>query len=106
MRISDWSSDVCSSDLAGSAGDIGTDIGGTMSFFKAAARLAGVAGWLLGWRPEEFWRATPAELEGVLRAARGQEDEARAGMDRGGLVQVRDGKIGSASCREGECLSV
>src|SRR3546814_13086665 len=91
MRISDWSSDVCSSDLAGSAGDIGTDIGGTMSFFKAAARLAGVAGWLLGWRPEEFWRATPAELESVLRAARGAEAEQRAGRARGEGDRLRAG---------------
>lgn len=42
-------------------------------FAQAAGRLAGVAGWLLGWRPEEFWRATPAELAAVLRAARGEE---------------------------------
>jgi hypothetical protein len=27
-----------------------------------------VAGALLGWRPEEFWRATPAELGAVLGA--------------------------------------
>lgn len=59
-----------------------------MSFFKAAARLAGVAGWLLGWRPDEFWRATPAELEAVLRAAAGQ-DEAQVGMDRGELERLR-----------------
>ena len=60
-----------------------------MSFFKMAARLAGVAGWLLGWRPDEFWRATPAELESVLRAAAGEEDEARLGMDRGELERLR-----------------
>ena len=42
-------------------------------FAEAAGRLAGIAGWLLGWRPDEFWRATPAELASVLRAARGQE---------------------------------
>lgn len=42
-------------------------------FEEAAGRLAGIAGWLLGWRPDEFWRATPAELASVLRAARGQE---------------------------------
>lgn len=42
-------------------------------FADGAGRLAGVAGWLLGWRPEEFWRATPAELAAVLRAARGEE---------------------------------
>jgi uncharacterized phage protein (TIGR02216 family) len=27
-----------------------------------------MAGALLGWRPEEFWRATPAELAAVLAA--------------------------------------
>ncbi|HJT39456.1 MAG TPA: phage tail assembly chaperone [Sphingobium sp.] len=59
-----------------------------MNFFKAAARLAGVAGWLLGWRPDEFWRSTPAELEAVLRAARGDE-EPEAGMDQGELARLR-----------------
>ena len=59
-----------------------------MSFFKAAARLAGVAGWLLGWRPDEFWRSTPVELESVLRAARGEE-EPEVGMDRGELEGLK-----------------
>lgn len=40
-------------------------------FSEAAARLAGMAGALLGWRPDEFWRATPAELAGVLAALTG-----------------------------------
>lgn len=31
-------------------------------------RLAGLTGWLLGWRPEEFWAATPAELAAVFGA--------------------------------------
>jgi hypothetical protein len=31
-------------------------------FGEAAARLSGAASSLLGWRPEEFWSATPAEL--------------------------------------------
>ena len=35
-------------------------------FGAAALRLAGVAGIALGWRPDEFWRATPAELAAVL----------------------------------------
>lgn len=59
-----------------------------MSFFKAAARLAGVAGWLLGWRPDEFWRSTPAELEAVLCAARGEE-EPEVGVDAGELERLR-----------------
>ena len=49
-------------------------------FAQGAARLAGVAGWLLGWRPDEFWRATPAELAAGLAAARGDE-AVDAGVD-------------------------
>ena len=37
-------------------------------FSDGAARLAGLAGALLGWRPDEFWRSTPAELAAVLGA--------------------------------------
>lgn len=32
------------------------------SFTRASARLAGLAARALGWRPAEFWSATPAEL--------------------------------------------
>lgn len=35
-------------------------------FAEAARRLAGQAGLLLGWRPEEFWAATPEELASAL----------------------------------------
>ena len=41
---------------------------GERRFADCAARLAGMAGALLGWRPDDFWKATPTELEGVLRA--------------------------------------
>jgi len=33
-----------------------------MTFGDRAAELAGHAGALLGWRPAEFWAATPSEL--------------------------------------------
>ena len=34
-----------------------------MSLFgEAAARLSSAASMVLAWRPDEFWRATPAEL--------------------------------------------
>lgn len=36
------------------------------SFAEAARVLAGVSAWALGWRPEEFWRATPDELAASL----------------------------------------
>ena len=34
----------------------------TMRFGPAAMRLGALAARGLGWRPDEFWRATPAEL--------------------------------------------
>ncbi len=37
-------------------------------FAVAAARLAGLAGLRLGWSPDAFWRATPAELAAVVAA--------------------------------------
>jgi hypothetical protein len=37
-------------------------------FGDAAARLCGAAAMLLGWRPHEFWEATPAELALALRS--------------------------------------
>ena len=49
-------------------------------FSEGALRLAGLAGAVLGWRPEEFWGATPAELAAVLRALIGAEQPA-AGAD-------------------------
>lgn len=42
------------------------------SFAEAALRLAGLAGALLGWKPQEFWSSTPAELAAVLAALAGQ----------------------------------
>ena len=37
-------------------------------FGEHAARLSGAAAMLLGWRPGEFWEATPAELAAALQA--------------------------------------
>ena len=36
------------------------------AFGPGAARLGGLAARLLGWRPPEFWHATPAELAAIL----------------------------------------
>jgi uncharacterized phage protein (TIGR02216 family) len=35
-------------------------------FGEAAQRLCGLAAQMLGWRPGEFWEATPAELATAL----------------------------------------
>ena len=42
-------------------------------FSDGAATLAGLAGALLGWRPDDFWSATPAELAAVLDALAGPQ---------------------------------
>jgi uncharacterized phage protein (TIGR02216 family) len=56
-------------------------------FSDAAARLGGLAGALLGWRPDEFWRATPAELAAVLAALAGPPE---AGITRGELASLME----------------
>jgi uncharacterized phage protein (TIGR02216 family) len=60
-------------------------------FSDSAARLAGLAGALLGWRPDEFWRATPAELAAVLAAYAGAlPGSGQAGADRGDLARLME----------------
>lgn len=57
-------------------------------FSDAAGRLAGLAGALLGWRPDEFWRATPAELGAVLGALSG--DGGAAPVSRDELARLKE----------------
>ncbi|MEH3046232.1 phage tail assembly chaperone [Sphingomonas adhaesiva] len=44
-----------------------------MTFAERAARLAGLAGVVFGWRPAEFWRATPDELAALVAALTPEE---------------------------------
>ena len=44
-------------------------------FTPNAARLAGLAGAILGWRPAEFWTATPAELATIIDALNAREPQ-------------------------------
>jgi hypothetical protein len=63
-----------------------------VSFSVGAGRLAGVAAWLLGWRPDEFWRATPDELSAVMAAAvmgAGGDAGAIEGVDGAELARLR-----------------
>ena len=62
-------------------------------FTGAAVRLAGFAGAHLGWSPDAFWRATPAELAAVVRAL--------AGAGRGGSAARRgdDGAVAGGISR-------
>lgn len=55
------------------------------TFGEAAVRLSGAAAMLLGWRPSEFWQATPAELASMLE----QSGPGCEGPDRDILEQLR-----------------
>ena len=55
------------------------------SFGPAAVRLCGAAATVLGWRPAEFWEATPAELAAVLTPLAGEIE----GPDLGTLDALR-----------------
>lgn len=62
-----------------------------MSLFAArAAALAGIAGALVGWRPDEFWRATPAELEAVLAALAGPAAATSSPPDRLTIAALKE----------------
>lgn len=53
------------------------------TFSTSAARLAALAARVLGWRPHEFWGATPAELAlslGSEEAAEAQAPPSRADL--------------------------
>ena len=57
-------------------------------FSDSAGRLAGLAGALLGWRPDEFWTATPAELAAVLAALAPAAPAAASGEDLARLKEM------------------
>lgn len=56
-------------------------------FGEGAARLAGLAGATLGWRADQFWRATPAELAAVLTALAPPQDR---GLAQGDLQKLME----------------
>lgn len=55
------------------------------SFGNAAANLVGAAAAILGWRPNEFWDATPAELAAALTPGGLSVD----GPDRGEIERLQ-----------------
>lgn len=58
------------------------------SFGEAAARLSGVMARLCGWRPGEFWAATPADVAAVL--AGWATDDGADGVDRAALAAMME----------------
>ncbi len=61
----------------------------SLAVTETARRLAGQAGLLLGWRPDEFWRATPDELATALAAFDGTGASEAASLDRAALARLR-----------------
>ena len=57
------------------------------SFGATAARLAGIAGAVLGWSADRFWNATPAELAAVLNALNPEDEQ---GLTTGGLRHLME----------------
>ena len=51
-------------------------------------RLSGVMARVAGWRPAEFWAATPAEAAAVLAAWR--DEDATDGIDRAALATMME----------------
>ncbi|MCW2364286.1 MULTISPECIES: phage tail assembly chaperone [Sphingobium] len=59
-------------------------------FAEVARTLAGQAGLLLGWRPDEFWRATPAELADALAVLRDLAGPQVTPFDRSALAKMME----------------
>jgi uncharacterized phage protein (TIGR02216 family) len=60
------------------------------AFAEGAVRLAGFAGAVLGWSPDAFWQATPAELAAVVMAASGGAAAAVTPPDAATLTAMRE----------------
>jgi hypothetical protein len=57
------------------------------TFSAGARRLAGIVPRVLGWRPGDFWEATPAELAAILTA---EEDPGGAPLTRTELTALME----------------
>ncbi len=60
------------------------------SFGASALELYGIAARLLGWRPHEFWQATPAELAAALTP----HGSSRQGLGREDLMRLMERENG------------
>lgn len=68
-----------------------------MTFGDAAARLAAQTALTFGWRPDDFWNATPAELLGILQAVAGDAEPPPSPAEMHNLMTLfPDGPSGEA----------
>ena len=65
-------------------------MGDERAFAAAAVKLAGFAGAVLGWPPDTFWRATPADLEAVVLALKGGFGNGAAPPDAATIARLRE----------------
>jgi hypothetical protein len=56
-------------------------------FAQSALRLCALAARALGWKPAEFWAATPAELAAILAPPR---DVGTGGVSRSDLTRMME----------------
>lgn len=61
-----------------------------MNFAERALRHCALAARLLGWRPSEFWAATPAELAAALAPYQEQAAIGRDELNR--MMERQDGR--------------
>jgi hypothetical protein len=57
------------------------------SFGAGARRLMGLSARMLGWRPAEFWAATPAELAAILAP---EADSAARPLSRAEMLRMME----------------
>lgn len=67
-----------------------TERKGGREFSALARRVAGQAGLLLGWRPDEFWRSTPNELSDALGAFQGMAGTFDQPIDRAVMTNLME----------------
>src|SRR3546814_6980063 len=107
MRISDWSSDVCSSDLV-LVGDIVPDKDGPAATEGSFLHEGGDGGALVGGARGYFQNhLAPFQFQSG-RACSDQPEQQGLGFGAAArrLAQVQGKEIGRASCRERECQYV
>src|SRR3546814_8569637 len=99
MRISDWSSDVCSSDLVAVRGEIGREDAAEILLRRAVWRAVIVGE--IDMRDAAIERAAQHRAAG-FEHVRAAEILPQAKADRG-QIEPAVAKIGRASCRERVC---
>src|SRR3546814_19151889 len=107
MRISDWSSDVCSSDLTASlVADGAVTVNPAEAFVLGASILLHDAAMSLGAYPNGLAdvRKTVAWQDAAARLSLADEENGGEGFDvTAPPKEIEDRQIGRASCRERVC---